>query len=303
MGRHHGAQQPALEGHLGRLGEPGQAEQGHGHQQGGGRAGGHDLLDVGGAGDLVDADHAGDKGHAAQGVHPQGPQRVLDGQFGAVMADQQEGAQGGDLEEEVEPDDVIGKRQPVHGPQEGQQQEEKAWLAGVGQLLVGFVAQHVGQGEHTDQRSHDGDYQGDDKRKVVAVEAGRRSFVIDQKEFEEHQGQGLQGHQDHDEFMAVPAGDLEHDAQQGKVGQGDGRIDQAAPGGGRGIVEGAVAQQHQGPRGQYGARDQHGKRAHKGHPHAETDRPGDQGDSDAHEEQQGGHGVPFVIVFGSSVAI
>ena len=93
-------------------------------------------LDGQGADGLLHEQHGGEEADAAHHVHPQGAGRVALGFAGAVMADEEEGTQGGDFPEEEHPCEAVAEDEAVHRAKEQQQEEENdEWIAGIRQGL------------------------------------------------------------------------------------------------------------------------------------------------------------------------
>jgi hypothetical protein len=205
-------------GQLGCLGEAGEAQQAD-RQQGqlGGRIGGDDLLQRQGQPLGAEDDEGEDKGHAAQHVHPQGAGRVLDRDLGTVMLDEHERTQGGHFPEEVEPQEVVGEDQPVHGAQEQDHEKEEPALSGFFELQVMLVLAHVGQAVQTDERADNGDDHAHDHGELIDVQGRAHVLARIHEQLQKGQGHDLQQGQDGDELVLEPVGDAQDDEQEREI--------------------------------------------------------------------------------------
>lgn len=90
------------------------------------------------------------EGDAAEHVHDDLAECVVDGLFGLREADKQERAQRGDFPSRVDPRHVVGKHDVIHGRKEGEHEREEP---GTAILLVSMMALevlHVAERIHAD---------------------------------------------------------------------------------------------------------------------------------------------------------
>ena len=133
------------------------------------------------------------------------------------MADEQEGAQGGNFKKEVEQQQIVGQYQRIHGADEQKQQGEKSGLSGFGQFQVVLVMFHIGQGVKNNQRACNGYQKNHDQGEVVTEETGRCAVAVEDKEFENGEHDHLNQGQDRNNPVFEFYPEVEDQAQQGKI--------------------------------------------------------------------------------------
>ena len=218
----HGAAQPALEGKLRGFGERGEAEEGDG-QHGGRGMHDHGLgqhgLDGQGADGLLHEQHGGEEADAAHHVHPQGAGRVALGFAGAVMADEEEGTQGGDFPEEEHPCEAVAEDEAVHRAKEQQQEEEKAGLLGFGEAEMILMLLHVAEAENAHDPADEGDHEHHDEGQRIRKECGGL-MAFQHEEIEvDHTGQ-LAERETHGQPVAYIHGHVQDEHEQGEIEHG-----------------------------------------------------------------------------------
>ena len=164
--RDHGAQKPRVERHLRGLRHAGECEQGHRQNEYASRGGVGNGRVRGGFQENAEQARLALKAkpkncclecEAAQHVHDDLAERVVDGLFGLREADEQERAQRGDFPSRVNPAQVIGKHDVIHcgkeRKHEGEEPRTAVFLLGMMCLEVFHVAKRV----HADTRADDAD--------------------------------------------------------------------------------------------------------------------------------------------------
>ena len=174
--RDHSAQKPRVERHLRRLRHAGEREQRHGQNEHAGRGGIGDGRIRGGFQEHAEQARLALKAkpencrlecEAAQHVHDDLAERIVDSLFGLREADEQERAQRGDFPSRVNPAQVIGKHNVVHRRKEREHEREEpraaVFLLGMMRLKIFHVAKRV----HANARADDAqDEHHDDAERV-----------------------------------------------------------------------------------------------------------------------------------------
>ncbi len=174
--RHHRPEQPALERHLGRFGQSSQGNQSQRQQRGGLHHPAEGTVPP------VVRRSGGAEAQAKTTKHidHQRPGRILAGNRRALMADQEERAEGRALPEDREPLQIVSQHQTVHQPEESGQEKEESAGRSAGFRGVMFMLMHVTNAERHDNRTYDGNDEHQDGGKRIEHERGggmRRSPV------------------------------------------------------------------------------------------------------------------------------
>ena len=151
----HGAGEPGVQGHLGRLREGAGEDQDerHRHQAIGWRIG-HDLVQREGPGFEADQDETAQEGETTgSSDHECLGRCVASGSFVVGESDEQEGADRGELPEDEDQDEVVGQDETEHrAGEEGQQASEATELGHLAEVREAVeVDQHA---DARDQRNH-----------------------------------------------------------------------------------------------------------------------------------------------------
>ena len=93
------------------------------------------------------------KSQTAQEIHPQGAEAVIYRFFCPGIADHKERNHAGNLPEEIDPDQVLGKNQAEHGCQEQKQHGEEKRLSVLHLRVVFMISFHVSHCINTDKSS------------------------------------------------------------------------------------------------------------------------------------------------------
>ena len=162
--RDHSAQKPRVERHLRRLRHAGEREQGHGQNEHAGRDGVGDgrvrssfqkHAEQARLALKTKPENCRLEREAAQHVHDDLAECIVDGFFGLREADEQERAQRSDFPGCVNPTQVVGKHNVVHGGKEREHEREEprtaVFLLGVMRLEIFHVAKRV----HANARADD----------------------------------------------------------------------------------------------------------------------------------------------------
>ncbi|OPY92511.1 MAG: hypothetical protein A4E73_01063 [Syntrophaceae bacterium PtaU1.Bin231] len=142
-------------------------------------------------------------------VVSQGEEGVINGLLISSVGDQDEGADGRDLPEEVEPKEIVAEDDAEHGREENKDDEEEG-AAFVGDVfLVRVVGPHISQGIHGDQAADDSRDQGHDEGKPVQRQRNPFPHGVDVHDFKPQADAG--GGQDKRNNRPFPVADGEHD--------------------------------------------------------------------------------------------
>ena len=176
-------------------------------------------LDGQGADGLLHEQHGGEEADAAHHVHPQGAGRVALGFAGAVMADEEEGTQGGDFPEEEHPCEAVAEDEAVHRAKEQQQEEEKAGLLGFGEAEMILMLLHVAEAENAHDPADEGDHEHHDEGQRIRKECGGL-MAFQHEEIEvDHTGQ-LAERETHGQPVAYIHGHVQDEHEQGEIEHG-----------------------------------------------------------------------------------
>ncbi len=172
----HGAGEPEVEGELRRLGEgPGQDQEQHREVERVGldrRRVGLEGRELGGPGDLSEEEQASQERQPAapgdeQGLERRGARLLL---F-VVEADEDVGADAGELPEDEEAQGVVGEDQAEHRPHEEEDGGVEAGETGVALEVASGVDEH--------QRPDAGDQEGEEQRQTVETEGEPDPQLLD----------------------------------------------------------------------------------------------------------------------------
>ena len=194
--RHHGTEEPCVEGHLRGLREPGEGERRDRQRDEGGVLNA-DLqeLEQRQRAQLDGADvQCAEEGDAADEVHDDLTEGVSHGLLGAGVADEEERAHRGDLPAGEQPHHVVREHDEEHRREEGEHEGEEhraAILRAFG--LVGLEVLHVAEGVHADARADDADDERHEQRQRVEVEPLRDGQAVGERELEHERARHLDG--------------------------------------------------------------------------------------------------------------
>ena len=197
-GRHHGAEQPRVEGHLSGFGKARKRESGHRqrHQSGVFHADAQKLQE----GKRLEL-HRHDeerrqKRDAAGEVHDDLAEGVAHGLLGAGEPDEEERAHRGDLPAREQPHHVVGEHDEKHRGEEHEHEGKKRRAAVLGALrLVLLEVLHVAQGVHADAAAHHADDERHEQRERVEVERLGHGHAVGEPELEDEGADELDGRQ------------------------------------------------------------------------------------------------------------
>ncbi|OPY27418.1 MAG: hypothetical protein A4E31_01169 [Methanomassiliicoccales archaeon PtaU1.Bin030] len=149
-----------------------------------------------------------DERHSTTEGHCQSPAGRPLGLVRPSVADEQEGAQGGDVPEHEEPQQVVGQNGTVHGPQEKQHRREEPRAPG--------VVLHVLQGIDGDDGADQAGDEDHDDRQVIDHQG--RADLLEARQCIQQDGQyEVGGSDDHDEVAPDAPADVHEQCSQEKV--------------------------------------------------------------------------------------
>ena len=218
-GRDHRPQQPGGKRQLGRFGQRRKGQQRHGD----GGAGGDDVRQLHRAVHHRHIDDADGKAEAAEQVHPQRAEAVVDGFLGTGVADEQEGDDAGDLPEEVHPDKVFREDEAEHRGQEQEQHREKEPAAVFVFGVVRVVGFHVADGIDADKPAHERRDQAQKHRQAVQPHMGGLFHRVG--DLGPGDEQRLPRRQQNDRVFAVADGQRDDERHEHELAAEHGQVD------------------------------------------------------------------------------
>ena len=193
--RDHSAQQPGVERHLRRFGHArkAQARKREYHERRRERADDDEVEEIDGVEFEHHEEERSQKGDAADHVHDDLTERIRDRFLSAGVADEEEGANCGDLPTGIEPDEIVAEDDRIHRCKEDEHEREEARTTIRFMLMFGLEVFHVANGVDANACAHKADDERHDERERINIKTAGAYDIVRASELEDERADKLDG--------------------------------------------------------------------------------------------------------------